>query len=647
MCGVAGIYSGDRRLAREDTVRAMVAAMHHRGPDASGILIAPGIALGHARLSIRDLSADGRQPFADPSGRVVVSYNGEIYNDREIRAELMRDFGFKFRTSCDTEVIPLGYLAWGDRIFDRLEGMFAVALWDRDERRLVLARDGIGIKPLYCAEDAGVVRFASEIKGIFADPAQPRRLSAQGLHAFFAMGYVGPRDTTFEGVHQIAPGTVVAYCEGKRTERQFWRPTRTAEITSIDDATIELERLLTRVVSDQLVSDVPVGVLLSGGIDSTLVAMAADRSDRNLPLFTASFANQSFDETPIARTVADAMGSKLHSVPIEMRTDLGDLLTTVVHHYDGQSCDEASLALLLLSQEVRKNVTVALTGDGGDEFFAGYPTYAASKWAARLGPLLPAGAWNQAGQLFYSLGAAGQKRLPLSAVAYRFAFGTASGPHEAHACWRRYVPQFMLSKLYGSALRPLLGEDPFRGYKAELESAEGDLLDRCLLADQRWHLPGGLLLKSDAMSMAQSLELRVPLLDRRIMDFAGRCRADLLLSGRGEKKALLRRLARRMEAPEAVTEGAKRGFNAPLAGLLRQELRPIAERIFERDADALDPFIVANEARLLWREHAEGRRDHSYAIWPILHFGISRTMPHKAASTGTAPANLKMLDVGT
>jgi asparagine synthase (glutamine-hydrolysing) len=647
MCGVAGIYSGDHRLAREDVVRAMVAALHHRGPDDSGILIAPGIALGHARLAIRDLSADGRQPFTDPSGRVTVSYNGEIYNDGEIRAELARDFGFTFRTSCDTEVIPLGYLAWGDRIFDRLEGMFAVALWDRDERRLLLARDGVGIKPLYYAEDAGIVRFASEIKGIFADPAQPQRLSAQGLHAFFAMGYVGPRDTTFEDVHQITPGSVVTYCRGKRTERQFWRPTRTAEITSIDDATVELERLWTRVVSDQLVSDVPVGVLLSGGIDSTLVALGANRSDRKLPLFTASFSNQSFDETPVARKVADFTRGKLHSVPIEMRSDLGELLTTVVHHYDGQSCDEASLPLLLLSQEVRKNVTVALTGDGGDEFFAGYPTYAASKLAARFGPLLPAGAWNQVGQLFYRLGAAGQKRLPLSAVASRFAFGVASGPHEAHATWRRYVPRFMLAKLYGSALRPFLGEDPFRGYKAELASAEGDLIDRCLLADQRWHLPGGLLLKSDAMSMAQSLELRVPLLDRRIMDFAGRCHADLLLSPRGEKKALLRALARRLEAPEAVTEGAKRGFNAPLAGLLRHELRPIAEQIFEREADVFDPFIVADQARLLWREHVEGRRDHSYAIWPILHFGISRTSSRKVLSTVEAPADLKMHDVGT
>jgi asparagine synthase (glutamine-hydrolysing) len=644
MCGVAGIYYGDQRRAREETLRAMVAALHHRGPDDSGVLIAPGIALGHARLSIRDLSPDGHQPFSDPSGRIVVSYNGEIYNDREIRAELERDFGFRFRTSCDTEVIPFGYLAWGEHLFERLEGMFAIALWDRDQRRLLLARDGVGIKPLYYAEDAGVVRFASEIKGIFADPSQPQRLSPKGLHAFFAMGYVGPCDTTYEGVHQIPPGTVVSYCDGKRETRQFWRPTRTPEIISVEDAAAELGSLWPRVVSDQLVSDVPVGVLLSGGIDSTLVALAANRSDRKLPFFTAGFANQSFDETPIARKVADSVKSDLHSVPIEMRSDLGELLVQVIHHYDGQSCDEASLALLLLSREVRRHVTVALTGDGGDEFFAGYPTYGASRWAARVGPFLPANIWSQLGQFFYRLGSTGQKRLPLSAIASRFAFGVASGPSQAHACWRRYVPQFMLPRLYGAALRPLLADDPFSGYKTALENAEGDLIDRCLLADQRWHLPGGLLLKSDAMSMSQSLELRVPLLDRRIMDFAGRCHSDLLLSPRGEKKALLRKLARQLKAPEEVTEGSKRGFNAPLAGLLRRELRPTAERIFEREGDVLDPFINPEQARLLWREHASGSRDHSYAIWPILHFAISRTLGRGVKSTGVSSPTLQSVE---
>jgi asparagine synthase (glutamine-hydrolysing) len=639
MCGVAGIYYSDRRRGDADTVRHMVQSLRHRGPDDNDLFVGPGIALGHARLAIRDLSVDGRQPFADPSGRVVVSYNGEIYNDRKLRIELERDFGFKFRTSCDTEIIPLGYLAWGERVFDRLEGMFAVALWDRDERRLLLARDGVGIKPLFYAECAGIIRFASEIKGVLADPAQPRRPSATGLHAFFAMGYVGPLDTTFEGIHQVPPGTIIGFCDGRRETRQFWRPTRKPDITAIEDAAAELERLWPEVVGSQLVSDVPVGVLLSGGIDSTVVAMEASRLDRRLPFFTASFDNRSFDETPIARQVTTRVGAELHSVPIELRSDLDELLVDVVHHYDGQSCDEASLALLLLSREVRKHVTVALTGDGGDEFFAGYPTYAASKWATRIGPTLPALVWARLGQLLYGRPTRGAKRLSPSAIASRFASGVANGPQQAHAYWRRYIPSFMLPQLYGRALRPLLADDPFSGYRSALENAEGSLIDRCLLADQRWHLPGGLLLKSDAMSMSQSLELRVPLLDRRIMDFAGRCHSDLLLSN-GKKKALLRDLARRLEAPKAVTNGPKRGFNAPLAGLLRRELRATAERIFERNSDVLTPFIVPEAARRLWREHASGNRDHSYALWPILHLGIAQEGQSRGAIDSEKPSSV-------
>ncbi|KYK46029.1 hypothetical protein A1D31_34005 [Bradyrhizobium liaoningense] len=632
MCGVVGIYHGDERPGCEDTIRAMISTLRHRGPDDDGIFVAPGIGLGHARLAIRDLSRDGRQPFSDPSGRIVVSYNGEIYNHEGLRNELEREFGFVFRTVCDTEVIPLGYLAWGDRLFERLEGMYAIALWDAHERRLLLVRDGIGIKPLFYSENAGTVRFASEIKGLLADPEQPARLSAQGLHAFFAMGYVGPFDTTLSDVWQVPPGTILSYHRGKRSLRQFWRPTRKPEIFDIEDATAELAALWPKVVQSQLASDVPVGVLLSGGIDSSLVALAANRPDHRLPAFTASFANEAFDETPIARQVVQRVGADLHTVSVELHSEMDVLLRDVVRHYDGQSCDEASLALFMLCSKVRQQVTVALTGDGGDEFFAGYPTYAASRWASRIGSLLPAAVWSGVGRLLHGATGAKEQRLPPRAVASRFALGVASGPGTAHIYWRRYIPQFMLPDLYGPELRPLIGEDPFAGYKAELQNADGELIDRCLLADQRWHLPGGLLLKSDAMSMAHALELRVPLLDRRIMDFAGRCHSDLLLSPRGEKKALLRSLARNLEAPTDVTDGAKRGFNAPLAGLLRRQLRNTAERIFERDADLFEPYISPGAVRGLWKDHGEGRLDHAYVLWPLLHFALSRTVPRPVSS---------------
>jgi asparagine synthase (glutamine-hydrolysing) len=247
----------------------MTDALEHRGPDDVGIWCEGQIGLGHRRLAIRDLSAAGHQPQCDLGGRIFVSYNGEIYNDRALRADLERGFGFTFRSNCDTEIIPVGYLAWGEEIFERLEGMFAIALWDRAEQKLVLARDGIGIKPLFYSADENVVRFGSEIKALLADPDQSRRLSAEGVHRFLARGYCGPTSTTLEGIRQVPPGTVMTFTSRKEISRRFWQPKRQPYIRSVDDAVDGFLALWPQVVRDQLVSDVPVGILQSGGIDST------------------------------------------------------------------------------------------------------------------------------------------------------------------------------------------------------------------------------------------------------------------------------------------------------------------------------------------------------------------------------------------
>lgn len=624
MCGIAGIYYRSERVPSEAVLRAMTAALHHRGPDDSGIYRAPGIGLGHARLSIRDLSPSGHQPQSDPSGRIFVSYNGEIYNDAELRSALAREFGFQFRSTCDTELLPLGYLAWGDALFDKLEGMFALALWDSAARKLILARDGVGIKPLFYSDDGQTLRFASEIKSLLADPEQRNEVSPDGLHAFLGMGYVGPFGSTFEGIQQVPPGGVLTFSQDGVEARRFWRPTRRPEISRMEDAQEEFDGLWTKIVGDHLISDVPVGVLLSGGVDSTLVAYGVKRAASHAPFFTASFATDAFDETPVAKEVAARLDAEVHSVPVEVEDDLEGVLEKVVHHYDGQVSDEASIALYLLSREVRRRVAVALSGDGGDEFFAGYSTYSASKLANSAARHLPRPFWSAVGRSAYYWPASDSQRLPKSALAYRFAAGLGQSAKGAHVYWRRCVPSFLLPDLYGPAMRELASADPFAGYAHELEEASGTFIDRCLLADQRWHLPGGLLLKSDAMTMAHSLELRVPFLDRRIMDFAGRCSADLLLAPSGEKKALLRGFARRLGAPNSVTDGAKRGFNAPLARLLRVGLRNAAERAFVKEVDALQPYLNADSVQKLWREHALGGVDHSYALWPILNFSIAR-----------------------
>lgn len=622
MCGICGLYARDRRPVSLDALKTMTSALAHRGPDDSGIWSRGHIAFGHRRLAIRDLSPGGHQPMNDPSNRVTISYNGEIYNDAELRRELTRDFGCTFRTTCDAETIPLAYLAWGEQAFERFEGMFAIALWDSKTEQLFLVRDGVGIKPLFYSDDGRLVRFASEIKGLLADPAQPRAISPAMLHRYFAMGYVGTEDTTIEGLHQVAPGTILTFdARGHRT-RQYWRPSRAApDIRSEAEAVDAFLPIWEKVVNDTLISDVPVGVLQSGGIDSSLVSLTVAARYR-VPLFTAGFSDPSHDESEAANRIAQIADLPHHIVPVDDRLDLDTTLEAVVHHFDGQICDESAVPLYLLFRKVREHVTVALSGDGGDEFFGGYPTYRASRFAAAAGLALPAGVAAMIGKAAYASAARNEDRLPFAALVARFALGLAESRQFAHTRWRRLIPAFQLGDIYGTTLQPVRDENPFVEYEHHMCEAGGALVDRCLVADQRFHLPSGLLMKADAMSMAHSLELRVPFLDRRIMDFAGRCQSSLLTPLRGASKRLLRSALQRYHAPKDVVADRKRGFNTPLARLLRTSLSGLAHRHFDVQVDRLAPYLAPAAVRRLWLEHKDHHVNHAYTLWPMLTFAI-------------------------
>ena len=625
MCGIAGIFHLDGRDVDPAVLTRMTGVLSHRGPDAGETWHDGAIGFGHRRLAIRDLSAAGRQPMHDPSGRITVTYNGEIYNEAELRSELERDFGVTFRSHCDTEVLPAGYLAWGEGLFARIEGIFAIGLWDAAARRLILARDSIGTKPLFFSKVANVVRFASEIKGLLADPEHPREMEPEGLHRFFAMGYVGPTTTTMRHIRQVEPGSIVAYENGSETSRRFWRPRRAGDFHNLDDAVEAFLPLFDQVVGDQLISDVPVGILQSGGIDSSLVAYSVAKRGK-FPLVTASFAEQSHDETEIASMVARQTALPHQIVSISDDPLPEATLARVVHHFDGQVADESAGPLLLLTGQLRRNSTVALSGDGADEFFGGYPTYRASRLAERFGSIIPAAVARMAGRLAYSWSGADETRLPATALLSRFLLGVASGGSFAHAEWRRYVPEFLIPRLYGSALRHLGESSPMAGYRAAMEQADGPtLLDRCLIADQTYHLPSGLLMKTDAMSMANGVEIRVPFLDRRIMEFSGRCALDLLVPPHGSTKPLLRKALRAKGAAAKICDAPKRGFNNPLAGLLRGPLRSLCENAFERSRGIFEPFLQPDAIRELWREHADRKANHAYVLWPLLTFALWRS----------------------
>ena len=625
MCGIAGILNLDGRGVERAVLQRMNAALAHRGPDAGETWTDAAVGFAHRRLAIRDLTEAGRQPMSDPAGRITVTYNGEIYNEAELRTELERDFGTVFRSHCDTELLPAGYLAWGDALFSRLEGIFAIGLWDSVNKRLILARDSIGTKPLFFSQVGSTVRFASEIKGILADPSHPREFDAEGLHRFLAMGYVGPDATTMRHIRQVEPGSLTIYENGVESSRRFWQPRRAPVFRRLDEAVEAFLPLFEHVVSDQLISDVPVGILQSGGIDSSLVAWSVAKRGK-FPLLTASFAEQSHDESKTAALVAQQTALPHRVVPIHEDPDPAATLKRVVHHFDGQVADESAGPLLLLTAELRRNATVALSGDGADEFFGGYPTYRATRLAQRFGGAIPAAVARSLGKMMYAASGANETRLPATALLSRFLLGLAAGGSFAHAEWRRYIPEFLLPRLYGGALKHLADVSPMSGYRAAIENADGPtLLDRCLIADQTWHLPAGLLMKTDAMSMANGVEIRVPFLDRRIMELSGACSLDLIVQPDGPTKPLLRKALRDKGAAEAIWNAPKRGFNNPLSGLLRGTLRPLSETIFENSPDLFAPYLQPDAVRALWREHAGLKRNHSYALWPLLTFALWRS----------------------
>lgn len=394
--------------------------------------------------------------MSDPEGRVVVTYNGELYNDASLRRELEHDFGVRFQTSCDTEILPHAYLAWGDAMFDRLEGMFAIGLWDVARRRLLLARDGIGVKPLYYAETGRAVLFGSEIKALLVgSEINAFRLNPEALHTFLAAGHAGTQRSLIEGVAQVGPGSVVAFTSGGREAWTFWTPRRAPDIVDLEQAIGLSAKTLEEVVASQLVSDVPLGILQSGGIDSTLVSLAVGRTGARPPVFTASFEERSHDETELARAVASAVGLPHRVVPVESAGDQVALFRAVVHHFDGQCADTGALAFYRLSQAVRRHSTVALSGDGGDEFFCGYETYAATQIAAALRNVIPRRLARNVGRIAYHLGASAEGRLPLRALIARLGLGIGEG-ERPHLEWRRLLPAFLTHRVYGPAMFELV-----------------------------------------------------------------------------------------------------------------------------------------------------------------------------------------------
>ncbi|MDH4184147.1 MAG: asparagine synthase-related protein, partial [Nitrospinota bacterium] len=521
--------------------------------------------------------------------------------------------------------IPAGYRAWGEGLFEKLEGMFAIGLFDLDSEKLILARDAAGIKPLYVSATEKFVSFASEVKALLEYPAQQRRIDLEGLYQFMAQGYAAPGKSLLEGVSQLPPGSVRVYSRQGVRQSVFWKPSRPGGITSMKDAVEGFEEIFSTVLDQMLVSDVPVGSLQSSGVDSSLIAMSLAGQGPKPQLFTARFAQSSHDESDKARLVAGLSGLRSQEVLMGQDHAPEETFRTMVRHFDGQLADSSGYSVYLLYKGIKPFAKVTLTGDGADEYFGGYPTYRATRIATWLQSITPASAARRAAGALFAANGAGEGRLPILEVAGRFFSGLAApGGGGCHAYWRRLLGESLEDEILGPPLLGLKREGfhPLRDYCQLASMPEIELVDRLLLADQSYYLPSDMLLKVDAMSMAHGIEARLPFLDRRVMDFAGRLDSALLTPLLGPDKKILREALQKKGAPRSIVSQPKKGFNTPLAALLRTSLAGLGARYLDDEVERLYPFFAPSGIRAIWREHAAGRANHGYVLWSLLTFAI-------------------------
>jgi asparagine synthase (glutamine-hydrolysing) len=637
MCGISGWFDTKAtRQADRRIVHAMNAAIAHRGPDGDGFFFAPGVGLGHRRLAIIDLSPGGHQPKASADGRIQIVFNGEIYNFRELRQELEAK-GRSFATKSDTEVIIQAWEEWGQQSVSHLIGQFAFALWDAGAQSLHLVRDRLGEKPLYYSllEDGGLV-FGSELKALLAHPDCRRRIDPLAVEDFFALGYVAEPRTIYAGVKKVPAGGIIAFRRGAAPRHfSYWSPSPEASSGSEGARAEELIERLGRAVKMQMVSDVPIGAFLSGGVDSSATtALMAKASPTPIRCFTIGFAEKAFDETEYARKVAKKYGA-VHRVKTVSVDDV-EAVRSLPHVFDEPFGDSSALPALQLARLAREDVTVALSGDAGDELFAGYRRYRFHAREERLRALLPQAV---RGPLFGLLARLyPQMDWAPRALRARHTFQELS-LDTAHGFFSNVsvADDAQRAALFSPALKQEL-----QGYtSADLiaqyfnEAPGDDVLARAQYVDLKTWLPGDILTKVDRTSMAASLESRVPMLDPDFADWALGLPADMKIRA-GEGKFLLKKALEPL-IPADILYRPKQGFSIPLAAWMAGQMG--AE--FERDLGApgglsdCGLFNMATVKQLLV-QHRRGLRDHGRILWQLWMFHHFLTDVHAAPAVAEA-----------
>ena len=619
MCGIAGIFHAEApKPVDPRRVERMCDALAHRGPDGSGVWTDLGVGLGHRRLSIIDLEGSP-QPMHSADERAVIVFNGEIYNYRELRRELEKS-GARFNTQGDTEVILAAWQRWGPDCLARLDGMFAFAIWDRPSRKLFLARDRFGVKPLFMAQlSDGALAFASELKGIMAHPLFKRRLDPLAIDDYLAWGYVPDTRSILSGVEKLQAGHYLLIEQGKPIPaQQRWWDISFAERRkgSESDLSAELLHLLREAVQSRMVADVPLGAFLSGGVDSSsVVALMSEASREPVRTCSIGFDVAALDETSYAQAIADRYGTD-HRTRIVGQDDFSEI-DALAAMFDEPFADASALPTWRVCQLARENVTVALSGDGADEAFAGYRRQVFHRHEERARSIIPAGARSA---VFGSLGRIWPKAdwapRPLRAKATLLALG--SDGNEGYARGLSVLTCEQRSALYGdnakSRLASYRAEDDLVTLMKDAPALSG--LDRAQYADLKFWMPGDILTKVDRTSMAVSLEAREPLIDHRLIEFAATLPEKMRVRGKQGKYLLKKSMERYV--PHDILYRPKQGFVTPIAAWLRGPLSGTARSIGRGGALAQIDWFRPEKVAELAEAHIAGRSDNSRVLWQLI-----------------------------
>jgi asparagine synthase (glutamine-hydrolysing) len=621
MCGICGEFRwGQEALVDRELIRRMTSTLIHRGPDDEGFHVKGPVGLGMRRLSIIDV-AGGHQPIFNEDKTTAVVYNGEIYNYRELKAEL-EALGHRFQTHSDTEVLVHAYEVWGDSFPNRLNGMFAFAVWDEKNARLLIGRDRMGIKPLYYRVTPDKISFASEIKALRADPSFSREIDPQALDEYLSLRYIPCPRSIYQGVRKLEPGHTLSVQGGKTQLKRYWHfpLPAAADRKTLPRCLEELDALLADAVKRQLMSEVPLGLFLSGGLDSPTIAYYATQAHGKwLTSFNIHFRHESYSEREGAAAVAKKLN--LNHQEMEVDEDIQAILPQLVDIFDEPFSDDSAIPTYFLTQLARQHMTVALSGDGGDELFGGYPTYiadAASAWYRRL-PRFVQSAFRSSARF-----------LPVSheRISFDFkvrAFLNAAGRPQpaAHFGWQEILTAEDKAEFYAPEFRHRAGGHPAwesfeRAYR---EAGARNPLERMLYVDQKTVLADGYLVKMDRLSMAHSLEVRPPFLDHRLVEFAVLIPPELKIKG-FTTKYLIRRLMKD-RLPAEIIQGAKKGFSPPMPFWLAEgPLGAYAKEVFASGVFESTGMLRGAYALKLLDDHRARRRNNARKIWTLLMLAL-------------------------